>query len=166
MHSCIYIYSKPEQLLIPMTYLTRKLSSKGPEVLENSWSRTLRSNWSQLFWPLNNKWQVRIICLLSNLYIQPKTLHQKRNNTKKCIELHDGHNCLTYVSSMKHRPKYSFSFRIKWEATKSNRSRDNSFGWKRKYEVIQMKPFFCWSPTFNLWYLLWQSASLSVDGKA
>lgn len=83
MYLCIYIYSRPEQLLILRTYLTRKLSSKGPEVLEKSWSRTFRSNWSQLFWPLNNsKRQVKIICLLSSLYIQPRTLYQKRNNTK------------------------------------------------------------------------------------
>lgn len=35
------------------THRTRKLSSKDPEVLEKLWSRTLRSSWSQLFWPLS-----------------------------------------------------------------------------------------------------------------
>lgn len=31
---------------------------------------------------------------------------------------------------MKHNPKYSFSFRLKCEATKSSSSRDSSLGWK------------------------------------
>lgn len=34
----------------------------------------------------------------------------------------------TYFSSIKEIPKYSFSFRLKCDETKSRRSRDNSFG--------------------------------------
>lgn len=36
------------------TNLTWNLSSRGPVFLEKSWSSTLRSSWSQFFWPLIN----------------------------------------------------------------------------------------------------------------
>lgn len=39
---------------------------------------------------------------------------------------------------MKHSPKYSFSFRLKWEATKSNSSRDNSLGWKVEMKTEEL----------------------------
>lgn len=35
---------------------------------------------------------------------------------------------VAYVSSTKVKPKYCFSFRLKWDETKSRSSRDNSFG--------------------------------------
>jgi len=38
------------------TNLTWNLSSSGSVFLEKSWSSTLRSSWSQFFWPLI-KWQ-------------------------------------------------------------------------------------------------------------
>lgn len=37
---------------------------------------------------------------------------------------------VAYVSSTKVNPKYSFSFRLKWDETKSRSSRDNSFGYR------------------------------------
>lgn len=44
----------------------------------------------------------------------------------------------THVSSMKHNPKYSFSFRLKCEATRSNSSRDNSLGWRVEGETQEL----------------------------
>lgn len=33
-----------------------------------------------------------------------------------------------YLSFVKEIPKYSFSFKLKWDETKSSRSRDSNFG--------------------------------------
>lgn len=49
----------------------------------------------------------------------------------------------TYVSSINVIPKYSFSFRLKCEATRSSNSRDKSLGyWKNKNILIHFIPGF------------------------
>jgi len=43
-------------------------------------------------------------------------------------------NKYTYVSSLNMRPKYSFSFRLKCDATKSSSSLANNFGCEQKHK--------------------------------
>lgn len=49
------------------TNLTWNLSSRGPVFLEKSWSSTLRSSWSQFFWPLINGNQTNSILGLNHI---------------------------------------------------------------------------------------------------
>lgn len=91
-------------------YLTRKFREMAPGFLEKSCSRTLRSICSHLHWPLQRQTSSSVRKLRSHTSLQLFTSAKER--TSQC----------TYLSSKKARPKNSFSFRLKWDDTKSRSS--------------------------------------------
>lgn len=52
-------------------------------------------------------------------------------------------SCYTYISSINVIPKYSFSFRLKCEATRSSNSRDRSLGcWRNQHHSVHFSSDF------------------------
>lgn len=52
-------------------------------------------------------------------------------------------SCYTYISSINVIPKYSFSFRLKCEATRSSNSRDRSLGcWRNQHHAVHFSSDF------------------------